>query len=220
MINRILFCVAAFMLMLVAAFAQAGSLGEITGGAEKSIGKSYALVLRQINLEVSDGVPYIRAFDKDYNTIFIYFNQGLANKVANLEVNNYYKYSFKVTKNDKYSTLSGQLSGVAMEDGKAVSAKADPKKALSVRVMGKAAEGKIFEVIIAYKGKMKGDDGVEYLSFNCKDPYDYNVKCTYPESLAEAVSGLNENGDYKVKMKVLENSSSIKGELQSIGMAH
>lgn len=195
---------------------QGESLEEVKKAGKSSVGKTYALTLSQINIEIDGTGLYLRAFDKAYQTIFLYFPDSMKNKIANLKPNEKYIYKFQVTKNDKFSTLSGKLLEVADTEGNPISDTLSDQtvRVRTIRLDGKAAVGKTYRVNIEFQNK--GEDGdKKYAYFRVKG-YPFSVWTYYGDDKAADVDKLENYKAYNVEMKVTDNGITIKGDLLSI----
>ncbi len=197
---------------------QGESLAAIIDEKEASAGKTYSLTLSQINIERDNTGAYVRLFDKDYKTIFVYVQDPpLKNKVANLERNAKYIYKFSVTKNDSYSTLSGKLIDVAALDGKPIDKKLkDPAPSARMIILdGPDAIGKTFTLSLAFND-VKEENGKKVAQYQSPDAYSTSVTCEVPDDQADKVKNLKASEKYSVKLKVDRVDWRIFGTLVSV----
>ena len=195
------------------------SLDVLKKDAQASEGKTYTLTLQQINIETDNGKPYMRCFDKGYNnTIFIYFNSAQKNKIVNLERSKEYIYKFKVPKYEANYTMRAELIDVADLKGEPISAKlaGDGKSASDMRVLGKDAEGKEFEITLKFKELAKDSENKDYASFGSADAYEFSFNFYYADDLKDKIGKLEQGKSYPVKFTVRSNDISIKGDLISL----
>lgn len=195
---------------------QGESLEEVKKAGKASVGTTHALTLSQINIEIDRTGLYLRAFDKAYQTIFIYFPDSMKNKIANLKPNEKYIYKFKVTKNDKFSTLSGELLEVADTEGNPIANNLLDQTVLvrTIRLDGRAAVGKTYRVNVDFQSK--GEDGdKKYAYFRVKG-YPFSVWAYYGDDKAAEVDKLENHKTYNLEIKVTDNGITIKGDLIAI----
>jgi hypothetical protein len=195
------------------------SLDVVKKDAQASEGKTYTLTLQQVNIEVDSGKPYIRLFDKGYqNTIFVYFNSSQKNKIVNLERSKDYIYKFKIPKYEPNYTMRGELIDVADLKGEAISTKlaGDGKSASDMRVLGKEAEGKEFEIAMKFGGLTKDSENKDSASFRSADAYEFSFYFNFPDALKDKVEKLEQGQSYPVRFTVKSNDISIKGDLISL----
>ncbi len=196
---------------------QGTSLEPIIAEKGASIGKTYTITLRLVNIERNRQGAYLRLFDEKYNTIFVYVSKENRNKVANLVRNSTYIYKFKITKNDQYTTLSAALNDVADEKGKPISGKLkDPKPgALLIKLDGSEAVGKEFSLPLNFKN-VKEENGRKIFVGETVDDYRNDIFLSCPDALEEKIGGLKSSDKITVKFKVDKVETHISGSLLSI----
>lgn len=196
---------------------QGNSLNKIKEGKAAAAGKTYALTLEQINIERDKQGLYLRAFDGNHNTIFLYFGPRLKNKVHNLTRGKDYIYKFKYEKYDKYRTLSGTLLEIAATNGQPVSGarKDSTPSAKSVILDAADARGKTYTIPLVYR-RTAEDDGRNYAYFQSPDDYRFGVTCYFGKDLEKAVGKLEAEKQYTVTLKVTKTDWRIFADLQAI----
>jgi len=186
--------------------------------AKDSMGKTYTLTLQQVNIEGDNAGPYVRLFGTGNTaTIFVYVPKTMKNKILNLTYGQKFIYKFKITKNDKYSTLSGELIEVAGLDGKPVSGTLkDPAlSACSIILDGKESLGKSFALTVVFTGK-RTEDGKKIMDCRSDDPYSKQITLAYAGNMASKVDKLKPNDKVKVKFKADSVDYRIGGTVESI----
>lgn len=208
----IVFCVS-FIFFQCNMSSQGDSLEPLLNEAEASIGKTFIITLTQINIEINSTGLYLRAFDKKYKAIFIYFDSSMKNKVANLVRDQQYIYKFKVTKNDKNSTLSGKLLEIGDLSGKYINDKLIDTaiSVKTIRLDGKDATMKKYTVPLVLD---KMEKYVAY--FRSPDKYQFLVNCTYKDDLAKEMQKLKQSTQYTIEMEVIRNDIAIEGSLIAV----
>lgn len=194
---------------------EGNSLDGIKAEGEAAQGQTHSITLTQINLEIDRDGLYLRAFDSSNNTIFLYFDAALRDKVGSLERNNEYIYKFEVT-NAGIGTLSGRLLEVATADGKPVQAAPIPDDAArNVRLDGAAAVGQEYTVKLKMSGTGSDEHG-DFIRFQGAEGYPFGFKCHYSDELAEQAEALEQGSEYTIKLRVNENAIDIDCEILNI----
>ncbi len=193
------------------------TLDDIEKAGKAAEGKEYSLTLSQINVERSADTVYLRLFDKSYKTIFVYMKKEMKNKVLNLDRNAKYIYKFKLTKNDKTTTMSGDLIDVAGLDGVPVSKtlKSKDPNSVSIVIDGPEAIGKEFTLEVKFY-KLDETDGKKVARFNSTDPYEKEVTLTYADALKAKLDGLKAGDTCKAKFKLESVDWRLFGSAVSI----
>lgn len=183
----------------------------------KNIGTIYTLTLNQINIEGGRDGQYIRCFSKQYDTIFLYFSKDQRGQIANLVRNKNYIYKFKITKNDEYSTLSGELLQVAAEDGTPVSAAPAGRvvTAKSIILDASDAKGKTYTLVLNFAAFTKYNER-DALSMRAADAYGHQVYIYFTEAQKSQVEKLIAGTAYTVQLRVEEVDYRVFGTLESI----
>jgi hypothetical protein len=192
------------------------SLEPVIAAGLQSVGKIYTLTLDQINIERDDTGAYIRLFDKQYETLFLYVPALMNDKVLNLKVDDPYIFKFRITVNDKSSTLSGELLEVAGPDGKPVSGTRIDREpsACSLILAGPAAHGSTVTLNLVYTGK--SGDAENTISLWSPDDYEKQVFLAFGTDPGNRIDGLVENEKYRVTFKVDDADWRVFGTLISI----
>jgi len=196
---------------------QGESLEPIVVAKEASIGKTYSLTLKHVNVERDRHGAYLRLFDDKYKTIFVYVSKGHRNKIANLERDSRYNYRFKITKNDRFSTLSASLIDVSDIKGKPISGKLKSSKpdVVLIKLDGPDAVGKVFTLPVKLRG-LKEDKGQKIIDAESADAYRTSISLKYGDGLAEKVGALKASREFNAKFRLNEVDYRLFGELVSI----
>ena len=217
------YLVFALMLSLTCAFAacsktitsEGDNLDPVKAEKETAGEKVFAYTLDQINIEGDSTGPYVRLFDTNRNTMFLYVPKDLVNKVLNLERNKKYIYQFTI-RPEKYG-LRGDLKEVADLEGKLIAKDLkDPTLRPEMVVLEHAAaKGKSYTMELMFTKKAVENDK-KRAQFQADTPNRTTVFCNYTDDMDEKVDALEANKKYKVQFKVDYTDWRIFSDLVSV----